>query len=222
MSTEHANDAHIKDEEGNVDRQTKQQLMQLRKQVDEDERRLYVEMRSDPEYALTVEKCNEFWGVSVRQFLRSIKRLWTGKESSEVRNASHYWKEHEIGAVELMPPNKQNFAFADVAQMQATTKRKRRLLGLPRGVEVPKPQQKRFHGLMSVLDQTRVSHTWNVCLDNRGPPPEHTNITLQESMPVPKHILENAVEAADVFLQDVGIGFEIGAPDYFGGDEPGI
>lgn len=217
-----ATDARVKDEEGDVDRQTKQHLINLRKKVDEHELALYVEGRSDPKKNLSIVECNEYWKTVVRQYLRSIKRLWTGERKGDVQNAQHYWKEHQIGSVKLVPPDRHGYSFTQVSQMQLSDKKKRRLLGLPRGVKVPEPVSVDFNGLSSVVDKDRVEQAWSVCIDNTGPPLEHTNLQLQQSMPLPKHILENAVEAADVFLQQAGIGFEIGAPDYMGGEGPGI
>jgi len=44
---------------------------------------------------------------------------------------------------------------------------------------------------------------------------------LSRVLPLPKHVLENAVEVADNFLQQAGLGFEIGVPDYRS-TEPGL
>jgi len=54
MSSVTGNDVTIEDEEGVVDRKTKDHILNLRVQVDEDERALYVERASDPDANLTV------------------------------------------------------------------------------------------------------------------------------------------------------------------------
>lgn len=218
-----AGGVRVEDEEGGVDKQTKQQVLNLRKQVDEDERKLYVDMAADPQTQLTPHECNKYWGVSIRQYLRSIKRLWGESDSTNVSGVEKFWKQIEIGAVTLVPPDEPGRPFSRVQQHEHLSEMQlRRLLSLPPSAEIPEPKTTEFYGLQSVLQTTSVSQTWTVTIDDQGPPPEHEIITLQSAFPVPKHILENSVEAADEFLQQAGIGFEIGVPDYMGGSEPGI
>lgn len=213
----------VEDEEGTVDKQTKQAVLDLRKQVDEDERKLYVDLPSDPERSVTPMECNKYWGISVRQYLRAIKRLWSSTEATDVDGVEQFWRRTDLGSVMLTPPDTRRRPFSRVEQRDAFDETQlRRLLDLPHGVDIPQPKAQHFRGLQSVLETTQVSESWTVTIDDSGPPPEHQTITLQSAMPVPKHILENAVEGADEFLQQAGIGFEIGVPDYMGGSEPGI
>lgn len=213
----------VKDDEGDVDRQTKQQILSLRKQVDDDERALYIEHMSNPESNLTIPEANQYWAISVRQYLRGIKRLWTDVDNTPIRNVEKYWEELNIGSERLVPPDKDGYQFSLLDQHKQyddTTLRRR--LDLPRTADLPRPIVKRFQGLKSVLKTNRIEHTWVVKTDATGPPPEHDYVQLEVVRPVPKHILENAVEAADSFLQQAGLGFEVAVPDYYGGDEPGL
>lgn len=217
-------DIRVEDDEGVVDRKTKEHILNLRAQVDDDERMLYVEHMTNPEMNLTVRDANEYWGISVRQYLRGIKRLWSDDtDDLPITNVGKYWEEVEIGRETLVPPDTQDYPFSIMEYYhEYDESHLRQHLGLPRGVDLPRPHTETFQGLKDVLNRNRIGHRWVVTTNNRGPPPEHEQLTLSVEMPVPKHILENAVEAADTFLQQAGVGFEVGAPAYMGGDEPGI
>lgn len=213
----------IDDEDGVVDKKTKEQILTLRKQVDDDERMLYVERMSDPQNSLSVAEANEYWGISVRQYLRGIKRLWNDKGDIHIKNVDHYWKQVELGTEKLVPPDKAGYPFSVVDKADDYSPAElKQYLGLPRRATLPEPQIARFLGLSSVLNESRLTHQWVVKTSMEGPPPMHETVTLSVEMPVPKHILENAVEAADNFLQQAGVGFDVGVPDYHGGEGPGI
>lgn len=224
MSSTNGTSQQVQDDEGTVDRKTKEQILALRKQVDDDERALYVERMSDPQYNLTIPEANQYWGISVRQYLRGIKRLWNDDTTQPgVENVQTYWAELEIGDERLVPPDQDGYEFSLLARHhEYDDTQLRRALGLPRDADLPQPVTKTFNGLYSVLKTNRIEHTWVVTTDSSGPPPEHETIQLHVAMPVPKHILENAVEAADNFLQQAGLGFDVSAPPYRGGEEPGL
>lgn len=218
-----SNDVTIEDEEGVVDREVKKHVLSLRRQLDEDERTIYVEMVSNPAYDLTVDAANEYWGISVRQYLRGIKRLWSNDEKTDVRNVKEYWTKKKLGAETLIPPDQGGYQFSLVAHADRYSEMQlKRAIGLPRKADLPMPQVVEFHGLNSILSQNRIDHTWVVQTNMSGPPPEHQSMTIHVETPIPKHILENAVEAADTFLQQAGLGFEVGVPDYWGEGGPGI
>lgn len=222
MSTIGQNDVTIEDEEGVVDRKTKEHILGLRVQVDEDERSLYVEKASDPNYDLSVHEANQYWGISVRQYLRGIKRLWSsGDEVDGVRNVKRFWEEMKIGEEKVVPPDKAGYRFSLVDSGQWDEIVLKQKLGLPKRCELPKPVTKEFHGLNSILSQNRIEEMWVVKTKMDGAPPEHESVALRQMYPLPKHILENAVEVADNFLQQAGLGFEIGVPDYRS-TEPGL
>jgi hypothetical protein len=223
MSSTNGTQQRVKDDEGDVDRQTKQQILTLRKQVDDDERALYIEHMSDPESNLSVPEANQYWAISVRQYLRGIKRLWTDADQTPIRNVTQYWEQLPIGKERLVPPDKDGYEFSLLDHhTEYSDSALRRQLGLPRNADLPRPVVKQFEGLRSILKTNRIQHTWLVKVDDTGPPPEHEHVRLEVVRPVPKHILENAVEAADSFLQQAGLGFEVAIPDYYGGDEPGL
>lgn len=215
-------DIRVDDEEGTVDTKVKNQIMNLRAMVDKDERNLYVDRLSDPRYNLNVQACNQYWGISVRQYLRGIKRLWN-ESAASVSGVSQYWEQTEIGREKLVPPDTDDYQFSLVEHSKRYSELQlKRMIGLPQEADLPEVKTKTFNGLNDVLAQNRIEATWVVTIDTTGPPPEHEQVTVSTVEPVPKHILENAVEAADNFLQQAGVGFDVVAEPYTADGEPGI
>lgn len=218
----------VTDEENSVDQKLKNQVLKLRQSVDEDERRLYVDRLRDPEMQYTRQAANQDWALSIRQYLRSMKRLWDDR--GDISGVGYYWagdknaagERLQLGSVELTPPDTQDRQFSMVAHKDADPRELRRALRLPRGVELPEPYIRPFVGLSDVLNNKVVEKAWTVTVDDTGPPRAHETRVLPAAKPVPKHILEATVEAADAFLQQAGLGFETSLPDYMGGEEPGI
>lgn len=213
----------VEDEEGVVDRKTKEHIMDLRKQVDNDERQIYIEGRAGHEAGLSMAEANRFWGLSVRQYLRGIKRLWDDDAKEEqVKRVGHYWSERDLGFVTIVPPDTPEYPFSIVEYDDHDDHELRQAIGLPREASLPRPYTKHFVGLNSVLQTVQIHKRWVVTVDAAGPPPTHDQRVVEQRIPVPKDILEAAVEAADNFLQQAGVGFSTTVPDYMGGSEPGL
>lgn len=210
----------VTDDENGVDQQLKNQVLQIRQMVDQDERKLYVDMLRDPDlphYSRT--EANQDWRLSVCQYLRAIKRLWDDAE--QISGVPEYWRQIKLGTVTLVPPDTDEYQFSAVTQ-DAPPAELRRYIGLPRGVDLPEPHVYTFNGLKDILNTRIISQQWTITVDNSGPPPAHKRVTVQDAKVIRKAVLENAVEAADAFLQQAGLGFETSLPDYYGGTEPGI
>jgi hypothetical protein len=227
MSKQNGQGVHIEDEEGLVDRKTKNHILDLRKQIDNDERELFVEKATDPNVRLDPRQATQYWAVSVKQYLRGIKRLWheddeTG-EGSALDNVEYYWQEKQIGeSFTLIPPDKDGYEFSIIAHPDTDADMVRRMLDLPKEESVPQPHAVKIRGLDDILNREKISHTWTVYVDKRGAPPNWERKTLVNEQPLPKELLEDAVEVADNFLQQAGIGFEIAADDYTADDGPGL
>jgi len=213
--TEEDKNIQVPDDEGSVDEKVKTEILNLRKQVNEDERQLYINLMTDPETNLSTPQANYYWGISVRQYLRSVKRLWDDEEVEEsqdtaLNNVKKYWQELVIGEETLYPPDTDGYQFSLMRHAERyDDKTLKREIGIPANADLPQPYTETFQGLSSVLNANRISRTWIVKTKVRGPPSEHETVTPQAVKPVPKHVLENAIEAADNFLQSVGIGLDI-------------
>lgn len=228
MSTnnDNLNQVKIDGEDGDegIDTRIKTQILELRQVVDDDERRLFVDrVQEVPEYTRTQATLD--WGVSVRQYLRGIKRLWSDQENVPIPNVEWYWKKlalHPKGTNTVAPPDKNGFRFSLVAQREDYNDEKlRRAIGLGRNGEIPEPYEIELYGLNSILHSKYIEHKWVITTHKTGPPPEHNTEDPQIQMPIPKEILENAVEAADNFLQQAGLGFDV-SPEPYRANEPGL
>lgn len=203
----------INDEEGLVDRKTKGHILDLRRQIDEDERRLFIELEANPQSGINHIEATQYWAVTVKQYLRSIKRLWGSTKDDEdhnVKGVREYWEEKKIGTVELPPPDKNGYQFSLCANEELGDEQLRRNLDLPRGTEIPRPVERDFFGLSSILEGDTVEHTWRVWVQKEGARPNWEDEILYQARPLPKGLLEKSVEEADNFLQQAGIGFDIG------------
>lgn len=201
----------ISDDEGLVDKRTKQHILSLRREVDNDERELFVNKFTDPEADISYAEAVQHWSVSVKQYLRAIKRLWNdGGDQHHIKNVEHYWNSVKIYEQTLTPPDKGGYRFSLIGQPGISSEDVRRMLGLPSDVTVPQPQTVTITGLQEVLERQRIGHTWTVYIDKSGPPPAWEQLVLQQEQPLPKELLERAVEVAQDFLQQAGIGFKIG------------
>lgn len=201
----------INDEEGLVDKKTKQHILNLRVEIDNDERELFVNWpRENPRQFSQVQAVQQ-WAISVKQYLRAIKRLWHQESrDNQVRNVDHYWRERTIAQFELVPPDKDGYEFRLIGVEGMGKEDVRNELNLPRDAEIPTPTVISIDGLQDILTRDSIGHTWSVYTDKTGAKPNWEQMVLRKQMPVPKSVLEEAVEVADDFLQQAGIGFKIG------------
>jgi len=212
-------EVRVTDEKHSVDQQLKSQVLNIRQTAFDDERELYTGRARNPEYPnYGHAAANQDWALSIRQYLRSIKCLWS--DESDVRGVKKFWQEKRLGNAVLVPPDKNGHSFSMVAQADEYSEAQlRRAIGLPRGVELPETYRRSFVGLGDVLNNHAIEHTWVIQVDDTPP---YETVTVRDAKPIPKHVLENAFEAADVFLQQAGLGFETSMPDYTAEGDPGL
>lgn len=217
MSTDANGDGpaqEVLDEEGDVDKALKKRILQSHDRVDETEIALYRDAAVNPEVNLSEAEKAYIYGTTVKQFLRRIEPIL---RTENVPNNEYYYAGEsadgdetlDLGAVTLVPPDTAGYQFSAVADTTADEGELRRRIGLPRGAEVPQPETVEFAGLQDVIEREAIlTHTWEVCVSNQGAPPNHECEYPAVRQPVPKHIYTEAMRAADMFLQDVGIGLE--------------
>lgn len=197
----------VLDEEGEVDRKVKQRILNSRDRVDDREDLLFAAPLVNPELSFQPDKALSAWGNAVRQYLRNIEPLLT---TDDIQQAKFYYRQIELGTETLTPPNTQEYKFSKFANETYNPSVLIRRMGLPRTCSPPEPETVSFDGLISLIETEVIEHRWTVCVDNNGPPPQHEYVELEVRRPVPRRILENAVRAADQFLQRAGIGLEVG------------
>ena len=192
----------VRDEEGNVDEKVKNRILTARKNIDDTEMLLYVqapvEGRADAESQI------EGYGMVVRQYIRSILPLL---KSEEVIESDYYKDEVELANFEVPPPpGSENWPLLarDHVSVQAVSDT------LPPTFDPPEPKPFTLYGLQSILETERVEMEWVVELTRR-PTPDGSGVEhLVVDEPLPKFVYDSAVEYADEFLQNIGIGVDIG------------
>jgi len=194
------------DEEGDVDKAIKRRIIQARERVDETELALYRDATIEPNVNLDEFQKIHIYATTVKQFLRRIEPLLRTKD---VPSNKEYYTEIEIGQIELTPPDTQGYRFSIIGQTNRPDKQVRRMLDLPRGVDLPKPIPIPFVGLKSVIEREPVvQNQWEVCVKRVAARPNWEYVYPRAQQPVPKRIYENAVRKADMFLQQAGIGLD--------------
>jgi len=198
----------VKDNEGTIDDAVKGQIITARERVAEREDLLFVQAPLEQDISRTERIA--MWGTTVRQYLRFLEPLL---RAGELEGGREVYETEEIGQITLYPPDRDQRAFSQAAQMvdEYDDAKLRKMLNLPRESTVPRPQHVSVRGLKQVIEMPRaVSEQWQVCIDASGPPPQHRYITLETAESIPKQIYEDAVRLADEFRQQAGIGVELG------------
>jgi len=209
--TEQDNKKRVPDEEHKVDTKIKTRIIQNRKRVDDAEEALFVDAVTDPNVQLSHEKSVITWGTIVKQFLRSIEPIL---RSDDVEGATEFYRNKKIGEEVLIPPTTDGYQFEMVAYTDKPDKQLRRMIGLPRGVDVPKPERKPFMGLKSIIEAPDVlEHRWAVTVDNSGAAPNHQEVYPHAQQVISKDIFVDSVRYADHFLQEAGIGLDLEEDD---------
>lgn len=198
----------VVDEEGDVDTKIKTRILKNRKRIDDAEEALFVEAVTDPNIRLSPEDRILTWGTVVKQFLRTIEPLL---RDESVKNAKRFYKQKEIGKEVLVPPDTEGYEFSRIAYTDQSDRELRQMLGLPRNAEVPKPEIINFVGLEAIIEAPDIlQYQWDVTVENSGPPTKHKNVYPHAKTVISKEIFVDAVRYADQFLQNAGIGLEIG------------
>jgi len=205
-------DKEVVDEENSVDQKIKTWIIETRKRVDKAEEKIFVDSATDPNVQISREEQIMTWATIVKQFLRTIEPIL---QEEEMKRANYYYNDVEIGGKKLHPPDTNGYEFSLLRHMEdKSDNEKRRALGLPKGADLPEPKPIVFTGLKDVIERPPVlQHQWVVTVDNRGPPGTQEEVYPRAQTVVPKKIYEDAVRKATRFLQQAGIGLEVGEED---------
>lgn len=211
-------DISVQDEEEYVDKRIKKRILDAREQVDEMEQALFDEELLMTDVEIPHSQKAVAWGNTVRRFLRNIEVILVRMDIPE---AEQYLEHVELGSVELVPPDKDGYAFSNVAHPDLDDQDVKRMLNLPPTVDLPHVQRRSFEGLRSVIESDAVlTGSWLVRVSD-GNPATRDVLELHTQRPVPKSLYEDAVRAADRFLFDAGVGLNIEASAWRS-EEPGL
>lgn len=211
--------AEVQDD-GTVDAKVKKRIIDARKRVDDREDYLYIQ--APVENGLTVTNLTQdiYWGMVVKQFLRTIEPLLA---SNELSLSKDYYEGVDLGEVKLIPRDTEKYPFSEYAEGRMAEKPFKMRHNIPESVSLPEAATRPFEGLKSVIETNGVlSEQWTVYTNTWSDPDAEGVVRTADERPVPKDIYENAVRHADMFLQEAGVGLEIELSSYTGGEEPGL
>lgn len=195
-------------DDGTVDKKLKDRIINARERVDDREDYLYVQATVDANKHIEPAEQTVYWGMVVKQYLRTIEPLLNEETVSE---ADKFYTAISIGEVTLLPQDTPQYPFSAVARGDIEPMQFKIQYDLPRSVELPEPKTVEFEGLQSVIERgPMIGETWEVETNVYSDPREGRVVRTQDQRPIPKQIYEDAVRIADRFLQQAGIGLELG------------
>jgi len=222
MSTENGLEADIQvsDDEEYTDKKIKQRILNHRELLNDTQHQLYSARLVEPDVSYSEFDALLSWGNLVRSYIRDLSLLLN---NDQLAQAQYFREGVDLGRVTIVPPEKDGYDFSLVAQDIDDDMLIRRWDGFQRGANLPEPKQIPFTGLHSIIEHDRaVEAHWTVVKNPRASRPNQEVITLHSQQPIPKRVYEKALMAADEFLQQCGIGLDINASDYDGGETPGL
>lgn len=199
-------------DDGEVDTMIKKRIIEARDRVRQREDYLYV--KAPVEDGLTANRNQQdiYWGMMVKQFLRTIRPLL---RAEEVKQSRKYYQDVELGSVQLVPRNSGDIPFEEYARSEVSPVEFKTRYDIAGHATLPEPTRRSFIGLQSVIETSGVvRETWTVELADGDV------IQTVDEKPVPKDIYETALWEADEFLQEAGIGLDVGAEKVESRPEP--
>jgi len=223
VQTDQANAADdtltVKDDEEYVAKRIKKRILDSRDRVDQREDLLFAGRVLDPEVDIPEHRAVRAFGKTVQQFVRNIRVLLTSFPEGD---GQRYFEQTDLGHVTLYPPNTDSYQFGDAARSSRPPEEVKKDLGLPREASLPEPSTVTFDGLKSILEHDPVlRQRWSVQVSTGHGRESAEYVTVHAQQVVPKHIYDAAVEAADEFLNNIGMGVDIDPGEWRSG-EPGL
>lgn len=201
-------DLEVEDAEGYVDRERKKDILKNRRKVEE-----------TAEYVFPRAKRGELGPATaaghfhepVRNYLISIEPLL---KDFDLPDAEQVYLHEPMAELVFSPPAE--FTRPDGIPSETQLKeRGYRVLGEP-----PEPEEHTIRGLKEIIERDRYDRSWEVTIEPlRGIRARRTaqkTETVTDTQVTPKRALWNAVRTADTWLQQAGIGLELGTGDPHG------
>lgn len=196
----------VLDEENLVDKKRKEMILSRRQEIDEREDELFSAVKVGK---LTYEQAATLWHDSVRRYLTSFEPLL---RNERIPQSDHYYHTIHLGEVEISPPER--FQVSGGRPQLGRGQRSGIL-----GEDAPETVEETIQGLKTVIETEQFSKQWSfrVDLSKAGSFPQSGHpiqeVTCEETVPMPRGVLMNAVRAGDEFLENAGIGVETGAKE---------
>jgi len=223
MSSESPDDgAQVLDEEDRISNRLKDRILDARDRVADREDAIFVEAPLDDDVSITGEQATQIWATSVRQYLRVIEPLL---RSDEIQDSHYYYRNLPLIDKTITPPdgptriidgddvNQETIMWSKFYSDAYDTNRE--IMDNPLygpGFSPPEPRQITLSGLKSVIETDGITETWHVPLNPQMWDQRQRVAKPTYKQPLDKQMLEYAVRKADQFLQDAGVGLDVGDP----------
>jgi hypothetical protein len=194
-------------DDGSVDQRIKDRILDSRERVEEMEPQIYVEGALSPSTNLSEAELDHIYATLVRQYLRNIEPVL---KSDSVEQAQFYYREKEIVTETIRPPESDGVDWAAFAMADDPVPLMREL-GFSPDFEPPEPKTVEYRGLLDVIEKEQVTLSWTIVERPGAAPPNQSVTRLTRTWRPNQKVLNRAVRIADEFLQNAGIGLEIGS-----------
>jgi hypothetical protein len=215
--------AQVIDEQNRIDNRLKDRILDARDRVAQNEDEVFIKTALDDDITRSQAELVQIWGTSVRQYLKTIEPLL---RSDELTRAGYFYRDLPIidktviprdGATVIVEGNEKYKREINWSRFFTSDIDNREIIRdtplLAPGFKPPEARQVELSGLKDVIETTRISESWRVPLNPDAAFGEATRVahpTYRE--PLSKSKLEYAVRKADQFLQEAGVGLEVGDP----------
>lgn len=215
--------AQVIDEENRINNRLKDRVLDARDRVATNENEVFVKAPLSNDINRSRAELVEIWGTSVKQYLKTIEPLL---RSDELARAEYFYTELPIIDKTVIPKdgptvvsegndrtqkdiNWSRFYAEEIENWHLI--RDTPLFGP--GFEPPEPKKVELYGLKSIIETSGIAKSWRVPLNPGSDFGKQTRVAhpVYEE-PLSKPTLEYAVRKADQFLQEAGIGLEVGDP----------
>jgi hypothetical protein len=222
--------AQVIDEENRISNRLKDRILDARERVADREDDIFVGAPLTGDVALQPGRPAEaqltnIWKTTVRQYLKTIEPLL---RSEEIEDAPYYYTELPLvnttvtptdGETLIVPNHPRKDAYTEEIQWSlfyddniSNTKLLRASNTFGNNFEPPEPRRFTLTGLKDVIEKPETTFTWSVELNPDKFGPQLEVARPQRAVTLRREWLETAVRKADQFLQNAGIGLEVGDP----------
>lgn len=210
--TNHTGTKRVVDDEGTVDQKAKNYIIEAKKRAYQREDDVYIQSPLEG-VQLTRQEQNAIWAIAVRQYIRTVEPLL---RSDEIPESDYFYNQYEIVNQEILPPDGEYdghvYRWSEYQHMNpleiANSHPK-----ITHSFEPPEAKIFTIQGLKDVVETEAVTMRWQVTINPDDPPGAHEVIFPERNIVLRRQWLQEAVRATDQFLQEAGIGVDVGHPE---------
>lgn len=213
MSDDDRDEYKVEDAEGYVDRKLKEELLNLRRKIDEREDQILAHTETGE---LDYDSGIRVFHRTINQFLRRIEPLL---RNEQVDGALEAYSETKLGEMAIYPPPVEistpgQFMEPEELELKRRFEDKNPDINLSINSNIPQPKTKPVVGLKEIINSDGKGAEWEVSVTKlEGESVEFGNRGVQTTIsnfePYDYEILVNAIRVADGFLANADLGLSL-------------